>query len=87
MTSNLGHHLSGEMLSSTMAFYKGLSYDNTYPSISKIANEFMTIKPLESLAKEKRLVRTANLQGSDQSILRKNTTWLRRPDSNRRPID
>ena len=26
-------------------FYKGLSYDNSYPSISRIVNEFMTIRP------------------------------------------
>lgn len=26
-------------------FYKGLSYDNTYPAIKAISNEFMTIRP------------------------------------------
>lgn len=28
-----------------MAFYKGQSFDNTYPSITRIANEFMTTRP------------------------------------------
>ena len=30
---------------SAHTFYKGLSYDNSYPSISRIVNEFMTIRP------------------------------------------
>ena len=30
---------------STLSFFKGLSFDNTYPSITKIANEFMTLRP------------------------------------------
>jgi len=38
-------YAGGRGFGSTMAFYKGLSFDNTYPSISKIANEFMTIRP------------------------------------------
>lgn len=29
----------------TMAFYKGLTYDNTYPAINKIAGEFMMLRP------------------------------------------
>lgn len=38
-------YLGSQIYGSTFAFYKGLSYENTYPSITKIANEFMTIRP------------------------------------------
>lgn len=45
-TASDGHrYVGGSGFGSTFSFFKGLSYDNTYPSISKIANEFMTIRP------------------------------------------
>lgn len=34
-----------QSLAGAHAFYKGLSFDNAYPSITRIANEFMTIRP------------------------------------------
>ncbi len=39
------HNSSVRGLSRVHAFYKGLTYDNTYPSISRIVNEFATIRP------------------------------------------
>jgi phage portal protein BeeE len=35
----------GGLYGSAYDFYKGHSYDNTYSSVSKIVNEFMTIRP------------------------------------------
>jgi hypothetical protein len=40
-TGPSGHRYHG----STMAVYKGQSFDNTYPNISKVANQFMKVKP------------------------------------------
>nr|DAS98208.1 MAG TPA: portal protein [Caudoviricetes sp.] len=39
------HNSSVRGLSRVHTFYKGLTYDNTYPSISRIVNEFATIRP------------------------------------------
>ena len=49
-------------LSRTHAFYKGLTYDNTYPSISRIINEFATIRPyaIDANGKPLRDVRVVN---------------------------
>ncbi len=40
-----GHQYAGRGYNPTLSFYKGKSYDNAYPSISRITNEFMTIRP------------------------------------------
>ena len=41
-----GHTYLGSSYSSPiMSFYKGKSFDNTYPSISRVVNEFLKIRP------------------------------------------
>lgn len=50
-----GNRYAGANYGSTFSFYKGLSYDNTYSSVSKIANEFMTIRPFAIDANGKQL--------------------------------
>lgn len=45
-TGSDGHsYVGSSSYGSTMAFYKGQSYDNTYPSVNRIVSRFMKIRP------------------------------------------
>lgn len=41
----IGWHKAGSSSTSTYDYYKSTDYENAYPSISKIANAFLTIEP------------------------------------------